>query len=77
MNDIAGWITVSEVARRLKVAPVTVGVWCRTGLLEARKINPRCWLVRESSLRHFRRPLVGNPGFRDDRNPRGRKRVLA
>jgi hypothetical protein len=73
MNAIAGWITVVEAAQRLDAAPVTVGRWCRAGLLEARRINARMWMIKESCLKHFQRPQVGNPGFRDERNPRVRR----
>lgn len=75
-NVIEGWLTVNEVARRMGVSRITVGNWCRGGLLEARQVTRRLWLIREECLMNFQRPLVGNPTFRKE-NPRKRKRQPA
>jgi excisionase family DNA binding protein len=44
--------TPEDVAKRLRVSPLTVGNWLRSGKLKGLKVG-RLWRVRESDLKNF------------------------
>lgn len=58
-------LTAQEVAERLGVAVRTVNKYIREGRFpNAYQVNPRLWLIPESDLVGFKRPLMGNPKTR-------------
>lgn len=55
-------LTVQEVAERLGVGRSTVNKYIREGRFpNAYRVNPRLWLIPESDLVGFKKPLMGNP----------------
>ena len=48
------WLTVPEIARRLRVHPQTVREWLRTGALKGYSFGKRTgWRIRERDLEAF------------------------
>jgi excisionase family DNA binding protein len=48
------WLTVAEIAARLRMHPETIRDWLRSGKLKGRGFGGRAgWRVRESDLRAF------------------------
>lgn len=45
---------VKEVARILKVKPVTIRRWCKSGLFKAKKVG-KSWYIPEDELVLFRK----------------------
>jgi excisionase family DNA binding protein len=52
----AEFLTVREVAERLKLNPQTVRRWIRAGLLPAYRVGRRQWRVREQDLERHAGP---------------------
>jgi len=50
------FLTVREVAERLKVNPQTVRRWIRAGILPASRVGRRQWRVREQDAARQTRP---------------------
>ncbi len=48
------WLTVEEVADRLRAHPQTVRRWLRAGQLQGTSINRRAgWRIREAEVQRF------------------------
>ena len=57
------WLTVEEVAARLRVTPRTVRGWLQDGRLSGRNIGGRAgWRVRQEDVDAFMESLEGNAG---------------
>lgn len=58
-------LKASEVAKKLKVKPVTVRAWLLKGLFPNAKLEETIagsiWLIPESDLENFEPPKVGRP----------------
>jgi hypothetical protein len=58
-------LTTSQVAKRLRVAQVTVNVWCLQGRFPhaTKEDTPRgpVWVIPESDLTDFEKPTIGRP----------------
>lgn len=66
-----GWISTSEVARRLGLKTQQVRDMLRAGKFpNAEQINPRLWLIPESDLEKVELPKMGRP-LKKRRNQRG------
>ncbi len=50
-EDELDLLTVAEVARLLKISPVTVHRWIKAGRLPAYRFGPRCVRLRRADLR--------------------------
>lgn len=46
------WLRPEDVARELKISPHTITRWCRTGKLEAQKLEVH-WRFKRSALEKF------------------------
>jgi excisionase family DNA binding protein len=58
-------LTIRQVAERLGVAVCTAAKYAREGRFPgAYQVNPRLWLIPESDLEGFQKPLMGNPKTR-------------
>lgn len=61
-------LTAQEVAERLGVGRSTVNKYIQEGRFpNAYQVNPRLWLIPESDLVGFKKPLMGNPRTRKDK----------
>jgi hypothetical protein len=45
-------LTVQEFATKAKKHPVTVRKWCRLGVVKAKKIGARDWLIYEDPSKY-------------------------
>ncbi len=50
---IANYYNVEEAAKTLRVKRLTVRRWCKSGLLNAKKIGKQ-WLIKEDELNLFK-----------------------
>lgn len=68
-------LTIKEVAERLGVAPITVHKWREKGMFpNAYKVYEGArapWLIPESDLEGFKKPLMGNPKHRKGKSEEG------
>ena len=64
MSAIKGLLTVYETAERLDVSHAQVTRYVKQGLLPAKRIGQTI-LIDEEDVDQFKRPLRGNPNFRD------------
>jgi excisionase family DNA binding protein len=57
---VAEWLTVEEVAERLRVSPRTVRGWLQDGRLKGRNLGGRAgWRIREKDVDAFMESLEG------------------
>lgn len=50
---IANYYNVAEAAKTLRVKRITIRRWCKSGLLNAKKIGKQ-WLIAEDELNIFK-----------------------
>ncbi len=59
------YLKASDVAKRYKVSSVSVRSWIKRGLLPNAKLEQNIagsvWLIDESDLKNFNKPLMGRP----------------
>jgi len=65
MDD--SWLTVAQIAERVKLKPVTVRSWLNNGRLRGEKAGLRQWRVDPAELRRF---LGESDGFTGPSSPR-------
>jgi hypothetical protein len=74
-------LTTTQAAERLKVANVTVRLWCRQGRFpNARAVDtPRgsLWYIPERDIDSFTQPKIGRPKTTPDTNKRATARIRA
>ena len=70
-------LTTTQVAERLKVAAVTVRMWCAQGKFKNARLveHPRgdYWVIPESDLKDFEPPKMGRPSTKKAAKKRGKK----
>jgi excisionase family DNA binding protein len=58
-------LTVKEAAQQLKVAPSTVRMWLKEGLLPGTELKDspagQYWVIPDTTLQNFEKPKVGRP----------------
>jgi len=62
VSEIPGFLTVAEVADRLRVSHSQAARYIRDGKLPAKKIG-NTYLINETDLQSFSRPPMGNPNL--------------
>jgi excisionase family DNA binding protein len=50
--DPAGWATIEEVAEGLRLSPITVSRWVKTGYLRGAKVGS-LWRIRVEDVEQF------------------------
>jgi len=53
VNMITNYYNVEEAAKILRVKRITIRRWCKSGLLNAKKIGKQ-WLITEDTLNIFK-----------------------
>jgi hypothetical protein len=58
-------LTVKEAAQELKVAPSTVRMWLKAGLLSGAELRDspagQYWVIPDATIQSFEKPKVGRP----------------
>lgn len=60
MSAIPGYVTATEAAVIIGVDRSQVCRYCKDGTLEAKKVG-NYWMIKESAVKKFKRPPMGNP----------------
>ena len=61
----AKMLTVKEAAQQLEVAPSTVRMWLKEGLLPGAELKDspagQYWVIPDTTLQNFEKPKIGRP----------------
>lgn len=68
MSLIPGFLTLAEAAKAIGVSHAQASRYVRDAILEHKDLGNQ-YLIPESAVENFERPLRGNPQFRTKKNP--------